>query len=754
MDLRSFSNNQSGGVSIYISMIIMTILILMTVTFARNMGIGHTASSESQLNVQAAYAAETGIGDARHRVLEIIDQNNRIGATTSSPVIINGITTTPYVAVDHTTPEFGKGVALEGDCLFVSSSSYFYAYEDDSVNNTYISTDQQGSAPPRFNSFGNISTGCTGTSLVSSAISGNLNNELIALNDKQVILSNPSNNTKQIKIQNYTYNASTLQQSTPSTLIPNSISRPSGSSSSFGSSIALNNSFLVVGDPDSKKVYVYKYDNPTILNATPYTISGSITGNFGYSVALHDTTLAIGDPDSDKVHIYKLKQGTPNRWDEIHSIDGSPSSKFGTDIDLSSELLAVGAPDDNSNLGGVYIYEYANSGWLNLSEESILGAKSGNSFGASVSLKRDNSLLAVGAPPENTTPPPPQNGEVHVYKIKINTSPNPLFRTASSFSLEETECQNEATPEYDFNFNLNDDIRYSCLTIDLTPDFLYYQHLDDQRGLNILLKTAQNDDADAYENLDKLNIEWINSGIQENDTLNFNTTSYPRFPSSEQWNYSAPILKVQMTGLDWSNGFNQDFLLKNTKVFYLYPKEGTSVPETEWDNIKSGDIIAAACDDTSRVCKVSIEYLAKHVIGNNTSLSTSDDVAFFMHVKSLYDPAEMRLEGYNETAAAAITTPSDDDRVQFKDIQALIGATGHANYVKTRLEERVRLQPSYDHPVAGIQTATNICKVLIGDEDLGTKSDGLWNLPTTRSLSYPAGSNRPGGLDVEDCDVY
>ena len=69
--------NQKGGVSIYVSMAIMTVLMLITLSFATVMAQNYEQTGDSQLNTQAFYAAESGIADARARLLGLIDAYGR-----------------------------------------------------------------------------------------------------------------------------------------------------------------------------------------------------------------------------------------------------------------------------------------------------------------------------------------------------------------------------------------------------------------------------------------------------------------------------------------------------------------------------------------------------------------------------------------------------------------------------------------------------------------------------------------------------
>ena len=93
----------------------------------------------------------------------------------------------------------------------------------------------------------------------------------------------------------------------------------------------------------------------------------------------------------------------------------------------------------------------------------------------------------------------------------------------------------------------------------------------------------------------------------------------------------------------------------------------------------------------------------------------------------------------NASQRTADLKPLADRRVRFRDIQAVIEATGHAGDVQVRLEERFRIHPAYDYPEHGIYSAQSICKIFISNQDQGT-------IVTGGSLANP-----PSGLtDLDD----
>ena len=295
-------------------------------------------------------------------------------------------------------------------------------------------------------------------------------------------------------------------------------------------------------------------------------------------------------------------------------------------------------------------------------------------------------------------------------------------------------------PEDQYNFNIDDQIHYSCIDIELNPDLLYYDKIYSERSLNILLKTVKKDNLGVYRyrNMKRLDITWVNDEANDPpdfDAANIHTGPYPEFPVHADWNYDAPVLRMQVTALDTTDGYDRSLLNNNTKVFYLYPSlESSSL--NDWGVINDGDIIKGSCD-TGDKCTASITDLPNFITPNH-----NDKMAFFVSINSLYRVANVDIAGYDDNNGQPA------DRIKFKDVQAIIGATGHASTVQVRLEERVRLQPTYDHPEYAIHSATTICKVLIGDQDRGTDHD-VPTLPPDQQLI-----GKPPGITIDDCRVY
>lgn len=79
----SLRRNQAGGFSIYVSLIVMLVLTLITLGFVRIVGSNYREITDSQYNLQAHYAAEAGVSDARKEIIERIKTSGLIDSFTT-----------------------------------------------------------------------------------------------------------------------------------------------------------------------------------------------------------------------------------------------------------------------------------------------------------------------------------------------------------------------------------------------------------------------------------------------------------------------------------------------------------------------------------------------------------------------------------------------------------------------------------------------------------------------------------------------
>jgi FG-GAP repeat len=148
----------------------------------------------------------------------------------------------------------------------------------------------------------------------------------------------------------------------------------------FGSSVAINGNFVVVGAPrgdgtniDQGSAYLFARDQGGVNNwgvvKKLLASDGASTDSFGSSVAISGNTVVIGAEENDigssysqgSAYLYKRNAGGTNNWGQARILlasDGAANNFFGNSVAISGNTIVVGAvgnPGD-SNKGAAYIY--------------------------------------------------------------------------------------------------------------------------------------------------------------------------------------------------------------------------------------------------------------------------------------------------------------------------------------------------------------------------------------------------------------
>ena len=175
----------------------------------------------------------------------------------------------------------------------------------------------------------------------------------------------------------------------------------------FGSSVAIDNEFAIVGSPSdgvlgvhSGSAYMFRYEesNDSWHQFTKLIASdGGSYSYFGGCVAIHSNMTIVGalnhDNSSGSAYIFKYKE-INETWIEVAKLtasDANSGDRFGYAVDIYDDLTIVG----ESNGEGVYVFEYnpINDTWDEIVK--IIGVQSADSAVTSVSIH--GNLAAVGS---------------------------------------------------------------------------------------------------------------------------------------------------------------------------------------------------------------------------------------------------------------------------------------------------------------------------------------------------------------------
>ena len=172
----------------------------------------------------------------------------------------------------------------------------------------------------------------------------------------------------------------------------------------FGSSLAMDSNFLVVGAKNEGSeslyksgtgaVYIFELINEEWIQTKKLKPDELMEGDhFGYSVDIFADTIIVGANTSDEMgsssgSAYIFKCLNQNWIKEVKLVpdDGSTQSLFGCSVAIYDKLAIIGAWGDNNFDGSIYVFEKKESSWSRYDKILDDNVNSNDSFGTSVDI--------------------------------------------------------------------------------------------------------------------------------------------------------------------------------------------------------------------------------------------------------------------------------------------------------------------------------------------------------------------------------
>jgi Tfp pilus assembly protein PilX len=223
-------------------------------------------------------------------------------------------------------------------------------------------------------------------------------------------------------------------------------------------------------------------------------------------------------------------------------------------------------------------------------------------------------------------------------------------------------------------------ISYPCLLINQTPETLEFSSIGNTQAVTVPIHVSTA--------VDHIIISWQDAAGGKNFA-----SSTPDLLPTAGWTSNTGVLRVSLTPI--STPLTRDKLIDNTFTAFLYPQGGTgaSVASYTTDKARQGAIVNGNCSAaaTPRYCNVQISNLS--------GLSANN---LFLQVRSFYSNSTVTVAAYNAT----------NQRLLFKDAQAVVDSTGKVNDVLRRVQVRVPLRSNYDYPDFALDSSFAVCKRL------------------------------------------
>jgi len=228
----------------------------------------------------------------------------------------------------------------------------------------------------------------------------------VALNDAYALIGAPAANS--YKGGAYLYNLSTGTWTNLASTSGQPITALA-EESNFGTSVALNNSYALIGDSSAYSgrgnAYLYFLTGGWKNLSSNSSVTSATSSAFGYSVALSDSYALIGartySSSRGNAYLYNLTTGT---WTDFATTPNQPisslgtSSYFGTSVALNDDYALIGASGVSTNRGNAYLYDLETGAWTDLSataDAPITALASSSYFGFSVALNSDYALFGA-----------------------------------------------------------------------------------------------------------------------------------------------------------------------------------------------------------------------------------------------------------------------------------------------------------------------------------------------------------------------
>lgn len=185
---------------------------------------------------------------------------------------------------------------------------------------------------------------------------------------------------------------------------------------SFGESLALEGSTLVVGAPGAEEeagaAHVFERVGTTWEPRARLEITdGIVQEQLAERVALSGDLVVLSGSNSYRVFVFRREGGT---WSLDGTIQGEEDDGVGEVLAVSGDYLALGAPDADDFLGAVYVHRRVDGAWRPHARLVAPERRASDYFGTEVALQRGTLLVGADELPFEGTPGP---GSVHVFRL-------------------------------------------------------------------------------------------------------------------------------------------------------------------------------------------------------------------------------------------------------------------------------------------------------------------------------------------------
>lgn len=250
------------------------------------------------------------------------------------------------------------------------------------------------------------------------------------------------------------------------------------------------------------------------------------------------------------------------------------------------------------------------------------------------------------------------------------------------------------------------DLAYTCLTINPAPETYEWNQVNTDQSKVVTMTGVNPDDGVTITPIGTLEVSWQDASNNSPAVPGSSTD----FEKGADWPYIG-VLRVGLTPLA-SGGIRRESLINDTYTSYLYPNASSAPIASDSaasTGTASGNIVRGNCNDARQPLRCSVRI---------TNLTQAN---YLMTLRSVYKGSRVSVRAF----------AFDGSQLALRNGQTVVDATGKAQDVLRRVQVRIPSKSTYDHPDAGIQSMSGICK------QLNLIPEAVGSSQTTAECPYP-----------------
>lgn len=282
------------------------------------------------------------------------------------------------------------------------------------------------------------------------------------------------------------------------------------------------------------------------------------------------------------------------------------------------------------------------------------------------------------------------------------TAVNDLYAQLQAGTLideAKTDCNVSSWPNSGVvNPGSSNEAAYTCVLYDQAPEFLEFGNggITTQKSKIFPLQTKGNN---PNARIKSITFRW--SGVGADKALNLPTNCNATQSNPPTSPTGVPILRVDLLRMPVGSPVDKNTVNNETTTIFMHPAGACGTNSANLEQFygsaqNKGQVQFVNCNPANDfACEFTIDRF-------HSASNIADSDRYFTRVKSVYNDADLRIEGESTANGSA-------GRMEFFGAQVTVDATGRANDVVRRISVQIG-NPQYPIPEFVAQGLDGICK--------------------------------------------